>query len=270
MDLVLLGLGDNGHTASLFPGSDVLDEQERWVAAAFEDPATAAATSGSGERLWRVTLTAPFINRAGLVLFVVSGASKAAVVKAAIEGEGDPRDLPARLIRPVQRPALVAARRRGCLAAGAVAMTNVAPDDPGIRLLLADVDGTLVTSAKVLAPSTIRAARLLKERGIALAITSSRPPRGLLQFIEALGIDTPTGAFNGGALVKPDLTRDRPVRPAGRGGAKRGRTSCAGRGSTSGPTRQTTGTCRIPKVRTWPASRGRSSSRRPWSTRTTR
>ena len=68
------------------------------------------------------------------------------------------------------------------------------------------MDGTLVTSAKVLAPSTIRAARMLKERGIALAITSSRPPRGLLQFIEALGIDTPTGSFNGGALVKPDLT----------------------------------------------------------------
>jgi hydroxymethylpyrimidine pyrophosphatase-like HAD family hydrolase len=47
---------------------------------------------------------------------------------------------------------------------------------------------------------------LLKERGVALAITSSRPPRGLLQFIEALGIDTPTGSFNGGAFVKPDLT----------------------------------------------------------------
>jgi Cof subfamily protein (haloacid dehalogenase superfamily) len=81
-----------------------------------------------------------------------------------------------------------------------------APHDPGIRLVLADVDGTLVTSAKVLAPSTIRAARALKQGGIALAITSSRPPRGLLQFIEALGIDTPTGSFNGGALVKPDLT----------------------------------------------------------------
>ncbi len=82
-----------------------------------------------------------------------------------------------------------------------------APDDShGIRLVLADVDGTLITSAKVLSPSTIRAARTLKERGIALAITSSRPPRGLLQFIDALEIDTPTGAFNGGVFVKPDLT----------------------------------------------------------------
>jgi len=85
-------------------------------------------------------------------------------------------------------------------------MNNSASDDPGIRLLLADVDGTLITSAKALAPSTIRVTRTLKERGIALAITSSRPPRGLLQFIEALEIDTPTGSFNGGAFVKPDLT----------------------------------------------------------------
>ena len=52
IDLVLLGLGDNGHTASLFPGSDVLDERERWVVAALEDPARrrprAAPESGCG------------------------------------------------------------------------------------------------------------------------------------------------------------------------------------------------------------------------------
>lgn len=99
-DLVLLGMGDNGHTASLFPGSDALDERERWVVAALEDPDTAEATSGTGERLWRVTLTASFINRAALALFVVSGASKAAAVKGVLEGEGDARELPARAIRP--------------------------------------------------------------------------------------------------------------------------------------------------------------------------
>jgi 6-phosphogluconolactonase len=100
LDLVLLGIGDNGHTASLFPGAPELDEQQRWAVAALEDPGTAAATSGTGERLWRVTLTAPFINRAAVVLFVVSGASKSAVTKAAIEGRGDPQRLPALLVRP--------------------------------------------------------------------------------------------------------------------------------------------------------------------------
>lgn len=76
----------------------------------------------------------------------------------------------------------------------------------GVRLLLADIDGTLITSGRALTSSTIRIARTLRERGIGLAITSSRPPRGLLQFIEALEIDTPTGAFNGGMFVAPDLT----------------------------------------------------------------
>ena len=52
------------------------------------------------ERLWRVTLTAPFINRAGMVLFVVSGASKAPAVRRVLQGEGDPHLLPALLIRP--------------------------------------------------------------------------------------------------------------------------------------------------------------------------
>jgi Cof subfamily protein (haloacid dehalogenase superfamily) len=80
------------------------------------------------------------------------------------------------------------------------------PGVDGIRLLLADVDGTIINSARTLTPATIRVARTLRERGIALAITSSRPPRGLLQFIEALEIDTPTGAFNGGVFVKPDLS----------------------------------------------------------------
>ena len=91
IDLVLLGLGDDAHTASLFPGAEVLDEREQWVA---------AAVSGAEDRLWRVTLTAPFINRARMVLFVVSGAPKAPAVRRVLQGEGDPHQLPALLIRP--------------------------------------------------------------------------------------------------------------------------------------------------------------------------
>jgi 6-phosphogluconolactonase len=91
IDLILLGLGDDAHTASLFPGSEALDERERWVV---------AAASGAEDRLWRVTLTAPFINRAGVVLFVVSGAPKAPAVRSVLRGEGDPHEKPALLIRP--------------------------------------------------------------------------------------------------------------------------------------------------------------------------
>lgn len=100
IDFVMLGMGGNGHTASLFPGSRTLDERDRWAVADLEDPGTAEATSSTGERLWRVSLTAPFINRARLVLFVVSGAGKAAAVRDVVGGEGDPHELPALLIRP--------------------------------------------------------------------------------------------------------------------------------------------------------------------------
>ncbi|MDB4962855.1 MAG: Beta-phosphoglucomutase [Myxococcales bacterium] len=74
-----------------------------------------------------------------------------------------------------------------------------------IRLLLTDVDGTLVTPAKELTPRTIEAAHRLRARGIDLAITSGRPPRGLAMLVPPLGITTPIAAFNGGLLVEPDL-----------------------------------------------------------------
>jgi Cof subfamily protein (haloacid dehalogenase superfamily) len=74
-----------------------------------------------------------------------------------------------------------------------------------IRLVLADVDGTLVTSEKVLTRRALRAVRLLKESGIAFAITSGRPPRGLLPVIGPLQLSTPVAAFNGGMFVQPDL-----------------------------------------------------------------
>ncbi|MGO8761756.1 MAG: 6-phosphogluconolactonase [Desulfobaccales bacterium] len=90
LDLVLLGLGDNGHTASLFPGTQVLEEQKRWAAAVYV---------AQGD-LYRVTLTAPLINQARLVAFLVAGATKAKILRDVLHGPRDPARLPAQLIRP--------------------------------------------------------------------------------------------------------------------------------------------------------------------------
>lgn len=73
-----------------------------------------------------------------------------------------------------------------------------------IRLLLADVDGTLVTPAKELTDAAIAAVRELDEAGIAFALTSGRPPRGMAMLIEPLRVRTPVAAFNGGELVAPE------------------------------------------------------------------
>jgi 6-phosphogluconolactonase len=100
IDLVLLGLGANGHTASLFPDSEVLLEGKRRAAAALVDAAAGSGTTAAGRDLWRVTLTAAFINKAASVVFLVSGANKASIVKAVLEGPSDAAHLPARLIHP--------------------------------------------------------------------------------------------------------------------------------------------------------------------------
>jgi Cof subfamily protein (haloacid dehalogenase superfamily) len=75
-----------------------------------------------------------------------------------------------------------------------------------IRLLLSDVDGTLVTGDKVLTEGALAAARALRTAGVGLAVTSSRPPRGLRMLIKPLGLQEPLAGFNGGLLVAPDLT----------------------------------------------------------------
>jgi Cof subfamily protein (haloacid dehalogenase superfamily) len=75
-----------------------------------------------------------------------------------------------------------------------------------IRLVLADVDGTLVTQEKILTDAAQAAARDLHRAGIALAITSGRPPRGMSMLIEPLALKTPIAGFNGGVLVNPDLS----------------------------------------------------------------
>jgi Cof subfamily protein (haloacid dehalogenase superfamily) len=77
---------------------------------------------------------------------------------------------------------------------------------PAIRLLLADVDGTLVTQEKALTDAAIAAVRELGEAGILFALTSGRPPRGMSMLIEPLDIHTPIAAFNGGLLVDRDMT----------------------------------------------------------------
>ncbi len=77
---------------------------------------------------------------------------------------------------------------------------------PPIRLVIADVDGTLLTSDKVLTARAIQAIRRLREAGIHFAITSGRPPRGMSMLIEPLALTTPVPGFNGGMFVQPDMS----------------------------------------------------------------
>jgi 6-phosphogluconolactonase/HAD-superfamily hydrolase, subfamily IIB len=79
-------------------------------------------------------------------------------------------------------------------------------DPKQISLLLADVDGTLVTHEKVLTDKARAAIAKLKEAGVKFAITSGRPPKGMEMVIKPLAIETPIAGFNGGLFTKPDLT----------------------------------------------------------------
>jgi Cof subfamily protein (haloacid dehalogenase superfamily) len=76
---------------------------------------------------------------------------------------------------------------------------------PTVKLLLADVDGTLVTQDKVLTDKAIESVHRLHEAGVLFAITSGRPPRGMAMLIEPLDIQTPIAAFNGGVVVDRDM-----------------------------------------------------------------
>jgi Cof subfamily protein (haloacid dehalogenase superfamily) len=75
-----------------------------------------------------------------------------------------------------------------------------------ISLVLADVDGTLVTAEKVLTSRARAAVQALQVANIQFAITSGRPPRGMSMLIDPLALRTPVAGFNGGILVKPDMT----------------------------------------------------------------
>jgi Cof subfamily protein (haloacid dehalogenase superfamily) len=76
----------------------------------------------------------------------------------------------------------------------------------GVRLVVADVDGTLVTPDKVLTPRTGAVVRAIIEAGIAFTITSGRPSLGMKPLIDDLQLQDPIAAFNGGLLVRPDLS----------------------------------------------------------------
>ncbi len=92
-DLILLGLGEDGHTASLFPGTDALNERTRLVVAS-------RSPKGIAQRL---TLTIPVVNQARAVVFLVSGSGKAVVVKKVLEGQRvEGARFPAALVRPEQ------------------------------------------------------------------------------------------------------------------------------------------------------------------------
>ena len=94
LDLVLLGMGEDGHTASLFPRTPALDAYDRW---AVENPVEKLKTT-------RLTLAAPTINAARTVAFLVAGEGKAEALREILEGGADPRDYPAKLIRPETGP----------------------------------------------------------------------------------------------------------------------------------------------------------------------
>src|SRR5580700_1753570 len=75
-----------------------------------------------------------------------------------------------------------------------------------ISLVLADVDGTLVTEDKVLTKRALNAVQRLRDAGIRFAITSGRPPQGMAMLFDPLELDTPIAGFNGGLFVKRDLS----------------------------------------------------------------
>lgn len=90
-DLILLGMGDDGHTASLFPGEAVLNEKEKWV----------AAYRLESQNMHRITLTAPMINKADKIVVVAFGEKKAPALKEVLHGDYNPATYPMQLIKPV-------------------------------------------------------------------------------------------------------------------------------------------------------------------------
>jgi Cof subfamily protein (haloacid dehalogenase superfamily) len=95
-------------------------------------------------------------------------------------------------------------------------VTAAPAPEPRIELVVADVDGTLVTSEKELTERAIAAVRALEDAGIKFAVTSGRPPRGMQMLVEPLRLTLPLAAFNGGLFVRPDMSviEERSIDPA--------------------------------------------------------
>lgn len=91
-DLVLLGIGDNAHTLSLFPGYDNIYEKQKWVMAFYLHE----------QKMYRITLTTPIVNRAARIVFLVAGGDKAVPLYNVLYGEHDPGQFPAQLIQPYE------------------------------------------------------------------------------------------------------------------------------------------------------------------------
>src|SRR5262249_45403092 len=90
-DLILLGLGDNGHTLSLFPHSPLIHEKKNWVKSYYLQE----------QSMCRITLTPPLVNQASRIVFLVTGNEKVAVLKKVLYGEFNPDEFPAQIIRPL-------------------------------------------------------------------------------------------------------------------------------------------------------------------------
>jgi len=91
-DLVLLGMGDDGHTLSLFPGQPIVHEERVWVSSYFL----------KAQDMYRITLTKNIVNRAAHIVFMISGSEKAHALHEVLEGERNPDRYPAQQIIPVQ------------------------------------------------------------------------------------------------------------------------------------------------------------------------